>query len=83
MILLTSLTDALTKWNEPFCERLSSISFILEYFLDESLIGFTISLSVNDGLIASSFEGILPEAFLYQFLLLNISLAGDTHLEVR
>ena len=62
-ILLTSLTDALAKWNEPFCERFSSIKFIFECLLYESVIRFSILLSVNDGLMASSFERILPEMF--------------------
>ena len=63
LILLTSLTDALAKWNEHFCERFSSISFLLGRLLFESMIRFTISLSVNDGSMAPNLARILSEVF--------------------
>ena len=46
MILSVSLIDELAKWNEPFCERFSSISFILGRFfirIDDTFYCFTIS----------------------------------------
>lgn len=63
LILLASLTDALAEWNETLCERISSISFILECFLYESMLRFIISLSVNDELVTSNFKGIHHEIF--------------------
>ena len=50
MILLISLTDALGKWNEPYCERF--------WLALQSMIGVTIPLSVNEGLMAICFDGI-------------------------
>ena len=68
MMLLTSLADALAKLNKPSCERFFSISSRLGCGLNESMIRFSISLTVNDGSIAPSFEGIFPEVLWTIFL---------------